>query len=208
MQTTDPNPTPIQDLTADHPVLSSPNSIVDLTKAASSTALSSKNTLDPFKHHAAIPPHASSSDESDEVTTQEICYLVKVVDPVKKGQYKVHKLRMSVKFTTCSDIRSALSKSLAEHVSEEDEYDIGYIEPSKQGVRGKTRWIFDESDIKDMHEEYQEAKKTEIIIWCDGRTKTLPSKSVAVKRKGSAESNSKKKPRMTSSEVNAKTLDK
>ena len=105
MQTTDPNPTtPIPDLTADHPVLSSPNSIVDLTKAASSTALSSKNTLDPFKYHAAVSPRASSSDESDEVTTQEICYLVKVVDPVKKGQYKVHKLRMSVKFTTCSDI--------------------------------------------------------------------------------------------------------
>ena len=77
-------------------------------------------------------------------------------------------------------------------MSEDDEYDIGYIEPSKQGVRGKTRWIFDESDIKDMYKEYQDAKKNEIIIWCDGCTKTLPSRSVAVKRKGSAESNSKK----------------
>ena len=83
MQTTDPNPTtPILNLTADHPVLSSPNSIVDLTKAASSTALSSKNTFDPFRHHAVVSPHASSSNESDVVTTQKICYLVKVVDPV------------------------------------------------------------------------------------------------------------------------------
>ena len=48
--------------------------------------------------------------------------------------------------------------------------------------------FFYESNIKDMYKEYQEANKTEIIIWCDGRTKTLPSKSVAVKRKGSAES--------------------
>ena len=42
----------------------------------------------------------------------------------------------------------------------------------EQGVRGKTRWIFDESDIEDMYSEYQEAAKSEIIIWCDGRTKT------------------------------------
>ena len=138
--------------------------------------------------------------------TKEICYLVKVVDPTKKGQYKVHKLRMSVNFTTCADIRSALSESLADHVPEGEDYDIGYIEPSKQGVRGKTRWIFDESDIEDMYKEYKEVKKTEIIIWCDGRIKT-PDKSVTVKRKGSSESNSKKKPRLTSSEINAKTLD-
>ena len=73
-------------------------------------------------------------------------------------------------------------------MSKED--DIGYIEPSKQGIHGKTRWIFDENDIKDMHKEYQEANKTEIIIWPDGHTNILPSKSVTVKRKGSAESNS------------------
>ena len=58
-----------------------------------------------------------------------------------------------------------------------------------------------------MYKEYQEAKKTEIIIWCDGWAKTLPSKSVSVKRKCVSESNSKKKPRMTSAEINSKTLD-
>ena len=61
------------------------------------------------------------------------------------------------------------------------------IEPSKQGVHGKTRWIFDESDIEDMYKEYQEAKTTEIIIWCEGRAK---AQSGAVNRKGSSESNS------------------
>ena len=165
MQTTHPSPiTPILDFTVDQPVFSSPNPIVDLTKATSSTASSFNDTHDPTKH-AVASPHASSS-ESEETMAQEIFYLVKVVDPAKKGQYKVHKLRMSVKFTSCSDIRSALSESLAEHVPEGKEYDIGYIEPSKQGVRGKTRWIFDESDIEDMYKEYQEAKKTEIIMTC------------------------------------------
>ena len=68
---------------------------------------------------------------------------------------------------------------------------IGYDKPSKQGVCGKPCWIFDESDIIYIcsYKEYHEAKKT-----------------VAVKRKGSTESNSKIKHRMTSAKVNAQTL--
>ena len=55
MQTTHHNLTaPILDLTVDQPVFSRPNHI-DLTKAASSTALSSKNALDPTQHAAASP---------------------------------------------------------------------------------------------------------------------------------------------------------
>ena len=138
MQATHSNP--ILDLTVDHPILSNPDPIVDLTKAASISVPSSNG---PTKHAAS--PHASSSSESamEETTFKEVSYLVKVVDPVKKGLYKVHKLRTTVNFTKCSDIQSALNESLAEHVPEGDEYDIGYIEPSKQGVHGKTRWIFD-----------------------------------------------------------------
>jgi hypothetical protein len=211
MQAIHPNPTtPILDLTVDHPTLSNPDAIVDLTKAARSSSAPSSNLSGPAKHPAAASPHANSSSESvtEEITCKEVSYLVKVVDPIKMGQYKVHKLGTTLKFTTCSDIRSALNESLAEHVPEgDDEYHIGYIEPSKQGVRGKTRWIFDESDVEDMYKEYQEAKKSEIIIWCDGRAKTLPSKSVNAKRKCFSETNSKKKPRLTSAEVNSKTLD-
>ena len=127
MQAIHPKPTaPILDLTVDHPVLSSPHPIVDLTKAASSIALNSDTKQ-------AASPHASSSlSESDAEATKEFIYLVKVVDPAKKGQYKVHKLRTSVNFTSCSDVRSALNESLAEHVPEGDEYDIGYTEPSKR----------------------------------------------------------------------------
>ena len=116
MQATHSNP--ILDLTVDHPILSNPDPIVDLTKAASISVLSSNG---PTKHAAS--PHASSSSESatEETTFKEVSYLVKVVDPVKKGLYRVHKLRTTVNFTKCSDIRSALNKSLAEHVPEGDE---------------------------------------------------------------------------------------
>ena len=62
-----------------------------------------------------------------------------------------------------------MKETLSEHVPDSDDFDIGYIEPGKQGIRGKTRWIFDSDDIGDMYREYQSAGKLELIIWCDGR---------------------------------------
>ena len=148
---------------------------------------------------------AEGYDESQPLSAstvgQEMSYLVKVVDPLRKGQYKVHKLRKTVVFTTCTEIRSAISESLAEHVPADDEYDIGYIEPSKQGVRGKTRWIFNESDIEDMYEEYNSSDKKEIILWCDGCSKS------GGKRRCSPPSSSRKKAKLSTGELNAKTLD-
>ena len=69
-------------------------------------------------------------------------------------------------------------EALCEHVPGNDDFDIGYITPSKQGIRGKTRWIFDNHDVEDMFREYRSAGKSEIIIWCDGHTQTSggPSK--------------------------------
>jgi len=60
-------------------------------------------------------------------------------------------------------------KLLKSYVPENDEFDIGYIEPSKQGARGKMRWIFGNEDVDDMYAAYDTAKKTEVIIWCEGR---------------------------------------
>ena len=75
----------------------------------------------------------SSSSNSDAEATTEICYLVNFVDHAKKGQCKVHKLHVSELHHVLCHI---MVESLAEHMSEGDEYDIGYIEPSKQGVHG------------------------------------------------------------------------
>ena len=136
------------------------------TSAPTSASASSVVDLTQVEGQGEFQPLSTST------VGQEISYLVKVVDPLRKGQYKVHKLRKAVVFTTCTEIRSAISESLAKHVPTDDEYDIGYIEPSKQGVRGKTRWIFNESDIEDMYEEYKSSDKKEIILWCDGCTKS------------------------------------
>ena len=101
----------------------------------------------------------------------EYSYSIKVIDRSKRGtdNYKIHKLRISKKFSSASEIKDQLMKSLKSYVPESDEFDIGYIEPSKQGVRGKMRWIFGNEDADDMYAAYDTAKKTEVIIWCEGR---------------------------------------
>ena len=88
-------------------------------------------------------------------------YIVKVLDGDGKKGYKVHKLRTSKHFTSCMEIKDQLQESLKEHLSC-DKFDVGYIEAGRQGIRGKTRWIFSSEDIDDMYESYKSAGKTEI----------------------------------------------
>ena len=95
-------------------------------------------------------------------------YLVKVVNPARKGEYEVHKLRVLRQFSTVEELKTNLQGSLKDHVSDSKgkEFHVGYIEPGKQGVRGKTRWLFT-GDLLDMYSAY--SGKSEILLWCDGR---------------------------------------
>lgn len=77
--------------------------------------------------------------------------------------------------TSCMEIKDQLWESLKEHFSC-DKFDIGHIEAGRQGIRGKTRWIFSSEDIDDMYESYKSAGKTEIILWCDGRRQVAGKK--------------------------------
>ena len=138
-------------------------------------------------------------------------YVIKVTDAVRKGQYKVHKLHGSPRtFTSTTELVSTLKEKLNEHVPDSESFDIGYIEPSRQGIRGKTRWIFDHQDIDDMYKAYESAKKKEIILWCEGRKKESSDSKRASKRPSSEQQSSsetQKKARTSCNEKNAKTLD-
>ena len=80
-------------------------------------------------------------------------YSVKVVPPDRKAGYQIHKLRAYTgkKFVNVEELKSQLQKSLDERISDESAMNFGYIEPSKQGVRSKMRWIFTADDLKDMY---------------------------------------------------------
>ena len=85
-------------------------------------------------------------------------YSVKVVPPDRKAGYQIHKLRAYTgkRFMNVEELKSQLQKSLDEHISDESAMNFGYIEPSKQGVRGKMRWIFTADDLKDMYAAYEQ----------------------------------------------------
>ena len=87
-------------------------------------------------------------------------YSVKVVPPDRKAGYQIHKLRVYTgkKFVNVEELKLQLQKSLDEHVSNESTMNFRYIEPSKQGVRGKMRWIFTADDLKDMYAAYEQKK--------------------------------------------------
>ena len=70
------------------------------------------------------------------------------------------------------ELKLQLQKSLKEHVSEDGDMNFSYIEPSKQGVHGKMRWIFTADDLKDMYTAYEQKTQTEVLLWCDGRKVT------------------------------------
>ena len=111
-------------------------------------------------------------------------YSVKVVNPNKKADYKVHKLRNTSKvFTPVIQLKAQLMESLEEHVPTNIGFSIGYvyIEPSCQRVRGKRYWIFNSDDLDDMYEAYNSAHKSEIMIWCHSKNSArgrIPFRSV------------------------------
>ena len=131
---------------------------------------------------SAVPAdRESTSSESTSGTGQvrensekQFEYSVKVVPPDRKGGYQVHKLRacLGKMFTSVEEVKSQLQKYLKEHISDSSDMKFGYIEPGKQGIRGKMRWIFTADDIKDMYAVYGQKTQTEIILWCDGQRTT------------------------------------
>ena len=130
-------------------------------------------------------------------------YLVKVLDGDGKKGYKVHKIRTSKLFASREDIEDQLHVSLKEHIPG-DTFDVGYIEASRQGIRGKTRWIFSSDDIDDMYKSYSSACKTEIILWCHGRKQTRKKRPLPATEDSDGGS---KRSRTPCSEAIRKTMD-
>ena len=91
--------------------------------------------------------------------------LVKVINPVKKSEYVIHKLRTTTThvFGSVGEIKELLAARLQGIPSIVDQ--VGYIEPG-HGAKGKQRWLSDSEDIKEMYLLHR--GKNEILLWCYG----------------------------------------
>ena len=73
-------------------------------------------------------------------------YSVKVVNPMRKSDYTMRKLR---RFTTVKEIFKEFKDSLEIVACQ-----IGYIEPG-HGLKGKQRWLSHEEDIEAMYASFK-----------------------------------------------------
>lgn len=109
-------------------------------------------------------------------TKPVINYNVKLVNPVRKSEYVIRKVRGIPKCTTIDELRAKLCEELKIDIAE-----LGYISPG-HGLKGKLNPLTGDEDLEDMYEEYK--NKRDIMLWCS----TPHSKS-----DGSTESNRKKR---------------
>ena len=108
--------------------------------------------------------------------TKPVINYVKLVNPVRKSEYVIQKVRGIPKCTTIDELKAKLCDELKIDIAE-----LGYISPG-HGLKGKLNPLTGDEDLEDMYGEYK--NKRDIILWCC----TPHSKS-----DGGTESNRKKR---------------
>ena len=128
---------------------------------------------------------------------------MKVINPLKKSEYVVQKLRAIVVFKSIDEVKENLASFVQGVPSTIDQ--VGYIEPG-HGVKGKQRWLSVSEDLEDMYTLHQQ--KHEILLWCyairpkqstsnskPSTSNSKPSTSKSSKRQHSPDQPSRKKTR-------------
>lgn len=91
-------------------------------------------------------------------TQQVINYTIKVVNPLRKSDYVVWRLRGLPQFTMLDDIKLKLCECLDIGIEE-----LGYISTG-HGLKGKLNPLSCDEDLTDMYAEYK--GKRDILLWC------------------------------------------
>ena len=142
-----------------------------------------------------------STSDANQAPTPTFTYSIKILNPSKKTDFIIQKLRISRHFTSVDDIKAQIVSSCEGKVPEDLEQ-LGYMSPGNQ----KKRWLFTDDDIKDMYREY--SGKKEILLWCHGKGK--PDEGKTSKRScPDSETGTKgsKVPRTTNYEMHRQKLD-
>ena len=109
---------------------------------------------------------------------------MKVINPVKKSEYVVQKLRITTAFKSIDEIKETLVSTVQGLPSVIDQ--LGYIEPG-HGAKGKQRWLSVYEDLKDMYLLHQKKQ-----LWY-GEKQESSSKLANNKRQHSPEPQSSQK---------------
>ena len=89
-------------------------------------------------------------------------YQVKVVNPKRKGNNNITRLRDSKRFSTLDEMKAELHS-----IVEADISGIGFIMPG-HGLKGKLTSLLTDGDLDEMYWQY--SNKRDILIWCYAET--------------------------------------
>jgi len=83
------------------------------------------------------------------------------MNPVKRSEFTVEKLRRDCRFMSVDDLKSRVLEAFKDKLPTKLET-LGYIEPG-HGLRGKQRWLIKDDDLEEMYKLC--TGKSEIILW-------------------------------------------
>ena len=95
-------------------------------------------------------------------------YRVKIINQAHKKESIVRELRhCTKKFMSITEMKVALMEAFEEHVPPTTRFTVGFFE----GRQSAKRWIFTQEDLEAMYVSLtKKGQKTEICLWCDGRS--------------------------------------
>ena len=103
------------------------------------------------------------------------CYSIKLVNPAKKSEYRVHNVRDCSKFVNMEQLEGFVKSTFKEYQNYDSVLCMGYVEPG-HGWKGKQQWVNSDNDVVELYRTYQEKTK-DILLWCH-----LPSTQKSRKR--------------------------
>ena len=106
-------------------------------------------------------------------------YSVKVINPTRKSEYVVQKLRINIMFKSVDEVRSEVAANVQGVPSIIDQ--VGFVEPG-HGAKGRQRWLSVPEDLDDMYSMHK--ARREILLWCHGLKPPSISESSSGKPSG------------------------
>ena len=119
-------------------------------------------SCDSYYDYQVMGHHQEPISGSSREQQRRVTYTLKILNPVKKSKYSVHKIRREHQFKDLEEIRDCIRSECGDHVPEDEEFGIGYYKG-----RGSAKiWIKDEEDVASMYSDH--SNSSEISLWCDG----------------------------------------
>lgn len=103
-------------------------------------------------------------------------YSIKLVNPLRKTEYRIYNMRDIKKFTGVASLESFIRDTFKEYEDYSGELSLGYVKPG-HGWKGQQKWINSDEDVWELYAICKDNKRS-IMLWC-----YLPSTSpLSIKR--------------------------